>query len=87
MAEKGRYTDSEVLSECFSMMFSVKIKVKVIRILNISEHTAACIQTWQEFKNFVKSINHSLAFTTSHFNFLIIVELAASHLLLQQPKQ
>jgi hypothetical protein len=53
VAEKGRYMDSEVFSECFSMMSSTKIKVKVIRILNVPEHTAACVQPWQEFKNFI----------------------------------
>jgi len=57
----------------------------------ILRHNDAYIPSWYEFQNFVTIIEiwllHSQPFTNTHFHFLIIVKLATSQVLLQQPKQ
>jgi hypothetical protein len=54
------------------------------------EHIDAVISSWHEFKNYwtieIRPL-HLQPFTNSHFHFPIIVDLAASYVLLQWPKK
>jgi hypothetical protein len=50
----------------------------------------AFLSSWHECKNFVAAgmgLLHSHTYTNSHFRFLIIVELAVSQVLLQEPNK